>query len=122
MGGNVFVLRKAMEKSGFDNYLKDISHNNDYLYIGYSAGCCVLSENLSLYSIVDEPINCYDDSDVTYSGMGLIDYIFIPHYKSNYHKVYLVDELVNKCEEGKIEYKAFRDGETIIEKVNNKTK
>ena len=122
MGGNVFVLRKAMEKSGFDNYLREISNNSDYLYIGYSAGGCVLSKDLSPFDKVDEPINCYDDSDVIYSGMGLIDYLFIPHYKSNYHKAYLVDELVNRCEEEKIKYKTFRDGETIIEKVYNKIK
>ena len=33
IGGNVFVLRQAMKLSGFDEYLKSISNDNNYLYI-----------------------------------------------------------------------------------------
>ncbi len=72
MGGNVFVLRQAMNYSGFDNYLKEIAHNKDYLYIGYSAGSCVLSNNLKIFDIVDEPINIYRGDKVIYEGIGLI--------------------------------------------------
>lgn len=45
--------------------------------------------------------------------------LFIPHYKSNYHKAFLIDEIVNQCRNDKINYKAFRDGKVIIEKTNN---
>ena len=33
IGGNVFVLRQAMKLSGFDEYLKSIANNDNYLYI-----------------------------------------------------------------------------------------
>ena len=33
IGGNVFVLRQAMKLSGFDEYLKSISNDNNYIYI-----------------------------------------------------------------------------------------
>ena len=33
IGGNVFVLRQAMKLSGFDEYLKSILNNDNYLYI-----------------------------------------------------------------------------------------
>ena len=115
MGGNVFVLRGAMKYSGFDRYLKEISTDNNYLYIGYSAGACVLSEKLDLYEKVDEPINYYNN-EIIYDGINLIDYVFIPHYKSDYHKSHLIDELVNKCKLENIGYKALSDGEVIIEK------
>lgn len=115
MGGNVFVLRQAMKYSGFDTFLKEIKEKDNYLYIGYSAGCCVLSEQLDILKTVDEPIDFYNKGEIIYDGIGLISYTFIPHYKSNYHKAHLIDEIVNKCKNEKINYKAFKDGEVTIE-------
>ena len=116
MGGNVFVLRGAMKYSGFDRYLKEISTDNNYLYIGYSAGACVLSRRLNLYENVDDPIDYYNKGEIIYDGLNLINYVFIPHYKSDYHKSYLIEELVDKCKLENIDYKALCDGEVIIEK------
>lgn len=115
MGGNVFVLRQAMKYSGYDIFLKEISHNDNYLYIGYSAGSCVLSQKLDIFKNVDDPINFYNKDEVIYDGINLINYVFIPHYKSDYHKSYLIDEVVEKCKEKNIKYKAISDGEVIIE-------
>lgn len=114
MGGNVFVLRQAMKYSGFDEFLLEISNNPNYMYIGYSAGSCVLCNNLTILDIVDEPISFYKNSDVIYDGIGLIDYLIIPHYKSNYHKSYLIDETVEKCKKENIEFKTITDGDVII--------
>lgn len=117
MGGNVFVLRQSMKHSGFDMFLKEISNDDNYLYIGYSAGSCVLSKRLDIFKNVDEPINYYNKDEIIYDGINLIDYVFIPHYKSNYHKAYLIDELVDKCKKENIKYKTFSDGDVTIENV-----
>ena len=114
IGGNVFVLRAAMKYSGLDEYLKKL--NNDYLYIGYSAGSIVMSKNIELFKIVDESIDFYQKNEIIYDGLNLIDYTFIPHYKSDYHKAHLIEEIVNTCEEKNIKYKALKNGESIIEK------
>lgn len=114
MGGNVFVLRKAMELSGFDIFLKEKKVSDNYLYIGYSAGSCVLSQNLEPLNIVDEPIIFYDEQKVNYNGLGFINYTIIPHYKSMYHKANLIDDVVKKCENENIKYKAIKDGEVLI--------
>jgi len=118
IGGNMFVLRQAMRYSGFDEFLKEISGDDNYLYIGYSAGGCVLTKNMRIFEIVDEPINFYNKGEIIYDGIGLIKYTFIPHYKSGYHKAYLIDEVVNTCQKENIEYKALNDGEIIIERIN----
>ncbi|MCR5186331.1 MAG: peptidase E [Clostridia bacterium] len=118
MGGNTFVLREALRYSGFDILLKEMSNSNNYLYIGYSAGSSVLSENLDIFKIVDEPINCYNNGDIIHDGIGLINYVFIPHYKSDYHKAHLIDKIVDICERDNIAYKALSDGEIIIENTN----
>ena len=117
MGGNVFVLRQAMKYSGFDTILEEKKNDKDCLYIGYSSGCCVLSKDIAIYKDVDEPINFYNQGKIIYEGIGLIDYIFIPHYKSNYHKVHLIDKLVDLCEKNEIVHKVLTDGEVIVENI-----
>ena len=117
MGGNVFILRKAMELSGFDIFLKDKKSSDNYLYIGYSAGSCVLSDNLEYLKTIDKPITFYNQTKVNYEGIGFVDYLFIPHYKSNYHKVLLIEDLVNKCKNEHIKYKAIKNGEVVIEQI-----
>lgn len=116
VGGNVFVLRMAMKLSGFDEFLKD-SRNENMLYIGYSAGCCVLSRSLEGFNIVDEPINPYNDDKIIYDGVGLLDYTFIPHYKSNHPETVLIDKVVNYMEQNGNKYVTLSDGDVIIEKL-----
>lgn len=116
MGGNVFVLNKAMNHSGFDIFLKE-KKNEDFLYIGYSAGSCILSKNLDNLDTIDEPISFYDEQNVNYKGLGFVDYIIIPHYKSNYHKAHLIDEVVKKCKNENIDFKTIQDGEVLIEQI-----
>ena len=117
MGGNVFVLRQAMKYSGFDTILEEKKNDENCLYIGYSSGCCVLSKDIEIYKDVDEPICFYRQGQILYEGIGFIDYVFVPHHKSNYHKVHLIDELVDLCQKNRIEYKALTDGEVSIEKI-----
>lgn len=117
MGGNIFILRQAMKYSGFDDFLES-NTNKDYLYIGYSAGASVLSRNIKIFDSVDLPISFYKKDSIIYKGIGLIDYVFIPHYKSDYHKVHLIEEVVNKCKRDNINYKTIKDGEVIIENLN----
>lgn len=118
MGGNVFILRQAMKYSGLDTFLQDMSRSEDYLYIGYSAGSCILSKDLKVLDIIDEPVKFYERDEIFYDGLNLINYTFIPHYKSNYHKVKMVDEAVEKCKKENIDFIAVKDGEVIIEELN----
>ena len=113
MGGNVFLLRQAMKYSGFDQFLKGIS-SSDYLYIGYSAGSVILSKDLSGFLGIDDEIFYRLKEDLFYEGLSLIDYLFIPHYQSNYRKVELIHNLVEDCRKNDIRFQAVRDGDVII--------
>ena len=113
MGGNVFLLRQAMKYSGFDQFLKGIS-SSDYLYIGYSAGSVILSKDLSGFLGIDDEIFYRLKEDLLYEGLSLIDYLFIPHYQSNYRKVELIHSLVEDCKKNDIRFQAVRDGDVII--------
>lgn len=119
VGGNTFILRKAMKLSGFDEYLKKVSQNPNYLYAGYSAGVCVLCENMEAIAIMDEPeVNPYDNSTPLYSGIGLLNYALIPHYESDHPETELANQAVSFCRQNKIPYKTLKDGDVIIEYLN----
>ncbi len=120
IGGNTFSLRLAMKYSGFDNYLKEQLDNDNFLYAGYSAGICVLAPTLIGLDIVDKPINPYDAKPVIYEGLQILDYIPVPHYKSNHPESKLVDEVVSLFDKMKVNYKTLKDGEVIIENFSTK--
>lgn len=114
IGGNTFTLRLAMKYSGFDNFLREISNNDKYLYAGYSAGICVLAPRLNGLDLVDEPINPYNNEESIYEGVNILDFVPVPHYKSDHPESELVDKVVELFKENKIKYKALKDGEVII--------
>ena len=118
IGGNSFVLRKAMQLSGFDKYLKENINNDNFLYAGYSAGICVLAPKLNGLEIVDEPINPYNADEIIYDGIGLLKYVPVPHYKSDHPESALVDEVVSYMEKNNIKYKTLSDGDVIIEDLS----
>ena len=116
IGGNTFVLRKAMKLSGFDTWLLDQRKNKDLVYAGYSAGVCVLSPSLKGLEIVDDPnekADGYDDS-VIWKGLGIIDWAFAPHYRSDHPESAKVEEEVKYYDKNNILYRALKDGEVII--------
>lgn len=114
IGGNVFVLRKAMRLSGFDNFIKDNLDNKDMLYIGYSAGICVLSKTLEGLDLVDDPINVYDEDEVLYDGLNLFNEVLVPHYKSNHPESDRIDNVVEYLSKNSIDYIALHDGDVIM--------
>lgn len=114
-GGNTFVLRQAMKLSGFDYSIKNMKRD-DFLYAGYSAGVCVLAPSLTVLKYVDEP-DCmpYQESkEVLWGGLGLFDYIILPHFRSNHPESDAIDKVVAYCQENNIPFKTLRDGDVII--------
>lgn len=120
IGGNVFALRQAMYLSGFDEYLKTIENDPNYLYAGYSAGICVLAKDMHGLDICDDPnINPYG-IDTMWNGLGYFDYIFLPHYKSNHKETELIDTSVDYCNQHNIKFKTLSDGDVIIQQMGSK--
>lgn len=116
LGGNVFVLRTAMKLSGFDEYLREISILPDYLYAGFSAGICVLANDLHGIHLVDQPdADPYNYGEIIWEGIGIIDYMPVPHYDTpNHPESPLMYDVVRYLQENNLPYKTLRDGEVII--------
>lgn len=115
-GGNVFILRQAMKLSGFDEILKELKDDKDFLYSGYSAGGCVLSKSLRGYDLVDDPnqLPYPEQKETIWEGLGFIDYNLLPHYDSDHPESSLINKELEYCKLSNIPYKTLRDGEVII--------
>ncbi len=115
-GGNTFVLRMAMKISGFDNIFKELINRKDFLYGGYSAGICILSDSLKSIEIVDDPNN-FPYKEITkpiYEGLGVFNYSFMPHYDSDHFESEAIEKEIQRCIDNKWLFKALRDGDVII--------
>jgi len=119
-GGNVFVLRVAMKKSGFDKFIKEKVKDKDFVYAGYSAGTCSLSKSLKGFEIVDD-VNALQDAypgeSVIWDGLSLIDFVFVPHYKSDHPESPAIEKEVEFLKKNDINYKTFRDGEVYVSEI-----
>lgn len=118
--GNTYVLRDAMKLSWLDNILKKLSTEKySLIYGGDSAGVCVLAPTLQGMEFIDDPtVNPYRTSrSPIESGLQLINYMIIPHYKSTYKgwEMWRKTEHMEKyLQEHNIAYKTLKDGEVII--------
>ena len=117
IGGNVFVLRAAMKMSGFDEILLELSKSEDYLYSGFSAGICVLAKDLHGIHLADEPeADPYQYGKIIWEGIGIIDYMPVPHFDTLSHpESPLMHDVVKYLEENNLKYKTLHDGEVLIE-------
>ena len=116
IGGNTFVLRRAMSQSGFDRFLIENRNSDAFVYAGYSAGVCVLAPTLRGIDLVDDPEIVPEgyQRDIIWEGLSLINYCTAPHYKSDHYESELIDKTVEYFLENKILFKVLRDGEVII--------
>lgn len=118
-GGNVFLLKEAYDKSGFGEIIKDMHQNGrrDFVYGGYSAGCCILSLSLDGLQLVDDPnlkVEGYEGNLTDLNGLGLIDFCYIPHYQSNHPESESINSVVEYCKNKGIKFQTFSDGEVLI--------
>jgi len=86
-GGNTFYLLKYIRESGFDKALK-LFLDKGGIYLGVSAGSIVAGKDISCSSWKpewDENTAGLDD----FKGLGLVDFIIVPHYELIHEKVIL---------------------------------
>ena len=75
MGGNTFMLRYEMKRSGFDEIVRDLL-GKGIVYGGDSAGALVAGLSIDGIESADEPAFA---EEVINSGMGLAPFSVLPH-------------------------------------------
>ncbi len=116
VGGNSFILRKAMQQSGFDVVIEQLIKTGKLVYAGYSAALCVISPTLDGTQLVDDAYATADGykDDIIWNGYGLVDFYPIVHYKSDHPESASVDIELEYIKSKNRKYRTLRDGETII--------
>ena len=77
-GGNTFYLLNKVQKSGFDQVVRDMVLGNGVLYIGSSAGAVLTGPDIKPIELIDDPSSA--PALTSTKGLELIDFVVLPHY------------------------------------------
>ena len=115
-GGNAFVLRRAMRQSGFDDVIVDLLEADAIVYAGAGAGAAVTAPGLDGLNLM------YDAQQIPEGyaalpageGLGLIDQVIVPHYRSPHPQSAAAERVVRHLGARGLRHRALRDGEAIV--------
>lgn len=116
-GGNVFVLRQALARSGADEALVELVRKNAIVYAGYSAGACVLAPDLHGLEQCDDPkaVHAAYGDQARWDGLALLDYVVVPHLDSPGHpETEILGLVADRYRTQGIAHQPLRDGQAIV--------
>ncbi len=116
-GGNVFILRYALSRSGADAAFGDLLAADALVYAGYSAGPCVLARSLRGLELVDdaEAVMRTYGAEPGWDGLGLLNEAFVPHYRSPGHpESAAMEAVVARYRAEGTPYRTLRDGQALV--------
>lgn len=116
MGGNSFILRRAMKQSRFDRVIGDMLADDLLIYGGDGAGAALTGPNLRGFELVDDPWELpesYSES-LVWPGLRLIPFTIVPHFRSNHPDSAAAEKLVNYLRARRLPYRALSDGEVVV--------
>jgi dipeptidase E len=116
MGGNAFVLRRAMKQSGFDDVITGMLDRDEIVYGGFSAGAVVAAPTLRGIELMDDPaeVPAGYEAEVSWDGLGLIDYSIVPHFRSPHPDSAAAERAARHMSGRGMRYRTLRDGEVIV--------
>lgn len=120
MGGNSFVLRRAMKQSGFDTIIRDMLAADAIAYGGYAAGAVVAGPTLRGLELMDDPFELPEgyDEPLVWTGLGLTPFAIVPHYRSRHPEAASAEKVVSYMRARRTRYRAISDGEVIVQVGN----
>jgi dipeptidase E len=116
VGGNTFLLRRAMAQSGLDAILQRRLAEGSLAYGGWSAGACVAGSSLRGIDLMDEPdavAEGYAPAPI-YEGLGLVDFVIVPHFASDHPEAQAAEISAAWLAEQGIAHRTLRDGEAVV--------
>ncbi len=116
VGGNAFVLRRAMKASGFDDVITRMLDNDQIVYGGFSAGAVVAAPSLAGIQLMDDAdeVPAGYDHEPVWDGLGLIDHAIVPHFRSPHPETAAAERTTRHLSGQGLRYRALRDGEVIV--------
>lgn len=115
-GGNTFVLRRAMVRSGFDHASRPLVEAEELVYGGFSAGAIAAGPSLRGTEPMDDPDSIppgYAEA-VVWEGLGFYNRLIIPHHRSDHPETELAERAIEYARALGIPHQPLRDGEVIV--------
>lgn len=116
-GGNVFVLRHALARSGADRVLVDLLRRDALVYAGYSAGACVLAPSLRGLERCDDAdaVTALYGEPAPWDGLAVLDHAVVPHIDSPGHpEAELLAAVVADYRARGVPHRTLRDGQVLL--------
>ena len=116
-GGNTFMLRYTLSRSGGDAVFRELLAADAMVYAGYSAGACVLSPSLRGLELVDDAdaVTRAYGSPPVWDGLGLLREAFVPHYRSPGHpETAAIEKVVTRYRAEGVAYRTLHDGQALL--------
>lgn len=116
VGGNTFVLRRAMKQSGFDDVITGMLDSDKIVYGGFGAGAAVAAPGLCGMQPFDDSgeVPRGYDPETVWDGLGLIDHAIVPHFRSPHPETAAAERVTRHLSGQGLRYRALRDGEVIV--------
>lgn len=117
VGGNAFLLRRAMRQSGFDAIAPGLVWAERLVYGGWSAGACVAAPSLRGLEHMDDPAVLAEgyDPEPVWEGLGLIDAAIVPHYRSDHPEAEAAERAATWMAANGVPHRTLRDGDVLIQ-------
>jgi dipeptidase E len=116
-GGNVFMLRYALARSGADTVLTARLRKDTVLYAGYSAGPCVLAPSLRGLDHCDDVTVVPETygAPAIWEGLGILDYAIVPHVDSPGHpETEALRVVAATYRADGVPHRTLRDGQALV--------
>ncbi|MFF1817873.1 Type 1 glutamine amidotransferase-like domain-containing protein [Kribbella sp. NPDC058245] len=122
LGGNAFVLARAMTQARLRDALQGQQHRPEFTYGGYSAGACVAGPDLQGIDLVDDPTvrpDGYPPTTAPPESLRLIPYRIVPHWRSDHPDAEGAERAAAHLASLGLPHRCLRDGEAVnIHAVN----
>lgn len=115
LGGNTFVLARAMHASGFGPALRSNAGRAEFVYGGYSAGACVAGPDLRGIDIIDDPTVVPPDYPLSAQpvGLGLVPFRIVPHWRSEHPEAPAAEQAAAWLAHEGLSHRCLRDGQAV---------
>lgn len=116
VGGNSFVLARAMQQTRFVDALHSRRNDETFTYAGFSAGACVAGPDLRGIELMDEPEILPPEypPNIEPAGLGLVPYRIVPHWRSDHPETVAAENAVAYLKRMGLEYRSLTDGDVLV--------
>jgi dipeptidase E len=116
VGGNSFVLARAMTQARFGEAIFEPLQDGRLVYAGYSAGICVTCPDLEGIRLMDEPdaLPAGYPKDVQATTLAWVPWRIVPHWRSQHPEAPLAEGAVEYMLQNGLAFRTLRDSQAIV--------